>query len=404
MLGQSRALSDASVSGRIECLKCGRPLVACYCAHVVPIPTRTRVLVLQHPREREKAIGTARIAALCLPHSEIVVGVDFSQHPRVQSLLRDPARPAVVLYPGAGAKDVTREPPEGDVTLVVIDGTWHHAKAITRDNPWLAELPRYAFAPEKPSEYRIRSEPQEDYVSTIEALALTLGALEGNPARFQSMLEPFRAMVDVQVGFASRSTGGRRRLRRRRDNPAASRLAGELLSPNLVCMAAEANAWPYDHATKKARFPEEIVYLAAARLDGSGDFEAFVAPEQPLAFSPMKHARLAEAQVRSGVTREAFRAAWQAFLRPDDILCVWGTYGINLLRRHHTTLPERILDARKVSGDLLKRRPGSVEDLVEALALPFQACGSGRGGDRLGMLVSVTRHLVARAGSLQREQ
>ena len=89
MLASLRALSDASVSGRIECLKCGRPLVACYCAHVVSLDTRTRVLVLQHPREREKAIGTARIAALCLPNSEIVVGVDFSAHPRVQARFRE---------------------------------------------------------------------------------------------------------------------------------------------------------------------------------------------------------------------------------------------------------------------------------------------------------------------------
>jgi DTW domain-containing protein YfiP len=371
---------------------------------VVPIATRTRVLVLQHPREREKAIGTARIAALCLPHSEIVVGVDFSEHPRVQSLLRDPTRPAVVLYPGDGAKDVIREPPASDVTLVVIDGTWHHAKAITRQNPWLAALPRYAFEPEKPSEYRIRSEPREDYVSTIEALALTLGALEGDPARFQRMLEPFRAMVDVQIDFASRSTGGRKRRRRRRDNLAGSRLARELLSSRLVCMAAEANAWPYDRQTKRSRYPEEIVYVSAARLDGSGDFEAFIAPEQPLAFSPMKHARLDEARVRSGLSRPAFQQAWQTFLRADDILCVWGTYGVNLLRRHHNALPEHVLDVRKVTGDWLKRRPGSVETLLDELALPYQSRGSGRGGERLGMLVAVTRHLAARAASLSHEE
>lgn len=355
------------------------------------------MLVLQHPREREKAIGTARIAALCLPNSEIVVGVDFTAHPRVKSALSDPARTPIVLYPGPGARDVRTDPPSGDVTLIAIDGTWHHARAIVRSNPWLKELPRYAFAPDKPSEYRIRSEPQDDYVSTIEALALTLGALEGDGPGFQRMLEPFRAMVDVQVDFASRSAGGRRRHKRRRDNPASSRLARELLSPRLVCMAAEANAWPYDRETKKARYPEELVYVAAVRLDGSADFEAFIAPEQPLAFSPMKHAQLDEARIRGGMTRQAFHEAWRAFLRPDDILCVWGTYGVNLLRRHAAALPEHILDARKVSGDLLKRRPGSVETLVADLTLPFAVRGTGRGGERLGMLAAVTQHLVAKA-------
>jgi DTW domain-containing protein YfiP len=362
------------------------------------------VLVLQHPREREKAIGTARIAALCLPNSEIVVGVDFSTHRQVQRALADSTREAIVLYPGPGARDVRSEPPQGDVTLIAIDGTWHHARAIVRSNPWLKALPRYAFAPEKPSEYRIRSEPQDDYVSTIEALALTLGALEGDAPRFQRMLEPFRAMVEVQIDFASRSTGGRRRHKRRRENSARSRLASELLSPRLVCMAAEANAWPYDREAKKALYPEEIVYVAAARLDGSGEFEAFIAPEQPLAFSPLKHARLEESRIRGGLTRAAFDETWRSFLRPDDILCVWGTYGMNLLRRHGASLPERILDVRKVSGDWLKRRPGSVEALVEDLALAYQTRGSGRGGERLGMLVAVTEQLVARAAAMSTEE
>jgi DTW domain-containing protein YfiP len=50
---------------------------------VTPIPTQTRVVALQHPRERHNAIGTARIAALCLP------SVDSSEFPHsMQRILR----------------------------------------------------------------------------------------------------------------------------------------------------------------------------------------------------------------------------------------------------------------------------------------------------------------------------
>ena len=165
---------------RRECLRCGRPEVTCYCAHVERIATQTKVLVLQHPREEDKAIGTARMATLCLESAEVAVGIDFSNNTQVRALLNDPARPAVLLYPGPDSKDLAKEPPTGPVTLVVVDGTWSQARTLTKRNPWLLELPQYAFEPDKPSEYRIRKEPRPDYVSTIEALTSALGLLEGD--------------------------------------------------------------------------------------------------------------------------------------------------------------------------------------------------------------------------------
>ena len=64
-----------STEPRRECPRCGRPEVTCYCAHVERIATRTKVLVLQHPREEDKAVGTARMAALCLESAEVAVGI-----------------------------------------------------------------------------------------------------------------------------------------------------------------------------------------------------------------------------------------------------------------------------------------------------------------------------------------
>lgn len=386
--------------------------MACYCAHVAAIPTRTRVVVLQHPREQDKAIGTARIAALCLPQAEVRVGVEFAEDAELTALLSDPARPAVVLYPGPGARDVQREPPAGPVTLVVIDGTWNQARSLMRKNPQLAQLPRYAFVPARPSEYQIRREPRPDYVSTIEALALTLAALEGDGRDFDQLLAPFRAMVAVQVDFATRSTHGRHRLKRRNETRAAPRLPELLLEPELLCVGGEANAWPHDRALRKPPHPHELVHWLALRLaapasltpeavcvDGAGDqgFEALLAPRLPLSKSPELHARIAPALLLSGLTLPAFRAAWHSFVRPGDVVCAWGHYATNLLQREQVALPERVIDLRKVAGDYLKSRPGSLEDLVEARGLAYRSRGQGRGGQRLGMLVAVTEWLAAEA-------
>ena len=164
---------------RVVCLRCRRPERVCFCRHLVSIPSRTRVVFLQHPRERNMAIGTARMASLCLPGSELHTGVHWDGSAVIDRATSDLTRPAAVLWPDAGAIDIMTTPPPGPITLVVIDGTWSQAKKIVRSNPGLAALPRYAFVPPSPSEYRIRKEPRDDYVSTIEALVHVLGALEG---------------------------------------------------------------------------------------------------------------------------------------------------------------------------------------------------------------------------------
>src|SRR6185295_4828229 len=117
-------------TARQECTRCLRPARLCYCAHLPTLHARTRVVFLQHPRERHVAIGTARMASLCLPGSELHVGADFAGSPVLARLLADRERPAALLYPGEGATDVGTHPPLGPITLVVVDGTWPQAKKL----------------------------------------------------------------------------------------------------------------------------------------------------------------------------------------------------------------------------------------------------------------------------------
>jgi DTW domain-containing protein YfiP len=217
----------------------------CYCHALPRIDTTTRVVILQHPRERDMPIGTARMASLCLPQAELRVGVRWTAE-LLAGALGDPARPPILLYPGPGARDILRDPPHGPVTLVVVDGTWSQARTVVRDNPVLQALPRYAFATPEPSQYRIRREPCAEYVSTIEALMHVLGALEGDPARFRSLLDPLRAMVDAQL--ACQASAPRRGVRQVHRPRRPRRVVPEAITDrfeDLVCVVGEANAWPY---------------------------------------------------------------------------------------------------------------------------------------------------------------
>ncbi len=112
---------------------------------------------------------------------------------------------------------------------------------------------------------------------------------------------------------------------------------------------------------------------------------------------------MTDEELAGGASLADARAAWDQFVRADDVLCVWGHHALAMLQRDELTLPERRIDVREVVRDHLKARSGSAEALVERLALPWRTAGRGRGGRRLGMLVAITRWLVAEArGSARR--
>src|SRR5947209_1558912 len=192
---------------RERCSACRRALSACWCSHLSPLASRTRVCLLQHPRESKVAIGTARMAHLSLPNSELHVGVDFDGHPAVQRLVALPD--TALLFPGEGAQDPSRcgRPPRN---LIVVDGTWAQAKKLVLRNRCLQSLPRIGLSPDRPSNYRIRKEPSDTCVSTIEAVVQVLGELEGEPGRFLPLLRAFERMVDLQLERAAANDNGSR--------------------------------------------------------------------------------------------------------------------------------------------------------------------------------------------------
>lgn len=387
---------ETAFEPRVVCATCRRPETVCYCRFVTRIPTRTKVVILQHPRERDVPINTARIAALCLPEAELHVGVRFRGSGALARALADPLRPAALLYPGPSAVDVERAPPSGPITLVVIDGTWSQAKTLVRDNPELAALPRYAFRPPAPSEYRIRREPRDDYVSTIEALARVLGVLEGDPARFEAMLAPFRAMVDAQIAFAKRGESRHRRplpgARRPPADPRA-RLPAELRerARDLVCVYGEANAWPHDSPERAAR-GDELVQWVACRIATGEVFEAVVA-QDALAPATPRHTGIERDRFERGVSRAEMLAAWRAFLRPSDVPCAWGTYAGALAAAAGAPLAP--LDLHRAARLYACASVGASADFVRRLGVqaPPVAC-TGRAAARLGELVAIARALA----------
>ena len=68
---------------RPQCPGCKRPLDHCLCALIPSLPSRTRVLILQHPSEASHALNTARLAAAGLGNAQLLVGEVFTDLPRM---------------------------------------------------------------------------------------------------------------------------------------------------------------------------------------------------------------------------------------------------------------------------------------------------------------------------------
>ena len=47
-----------------DCPRCHKPLPLCVCDSITPIESRIELLILQHPQEQDRALGTARLTAL----------------------------------------------------------------------------------------------------------------------------------------------------------------------------------------------------------------------------------------------------------------------------------------------------------------------------------------------------
>jgi DTW domain-containing protein YfiP len=379
------------VTPRSVCSGCARPSVVCLCASITRLSTRTKVVILQHPRESDVPINTARLCQLSLEQAELHVGVSFAGAPALGARLNDPAAPAILLYPGDDARDLAESPPAGPVTLVVLDGTWWQAKKLFQHNPQLAQLPRYSLSPSAPSRYRIRREPALHCISTIEAIGEALTLLEPGGFERERLLEPFDAMVEHQLHYAS--ARAERRHLAFRARPRKPRLPKLLLEreADLVVAYGEANAWPKGSPQGG---DAEVLHWVAERVATGERFEALLAPRRPLSPSFELHARVASELVLAGESFEGFCARWAAFSRPNDLLVGWGFYASERLGAEGVTLPER-LDLRTLARRQLRKKTGEVAacaaELGKALPEPW---ARGRAGERLTAAVTVTRALI----------
>ena len=368
---------------RDRCLGCFRPHRDCYCAAIPIIDNQTEVLILQHRRERFHPFNTARMVHRALRNSSLLV----DHTPGLAARLALKPR-AGLLYPGPGAELLAHLPvDQRPEQLVVIDGTWHHAKTLVRDISALHDLPRYRIAPAAPSRYRIRREPSAMLLSTVEATVAALRALEPETLGWDQLLGAFCSMVERQLAHPKHENGWRRNAAR---NRGGRNIPSALLGNLDHVVVAYGESIVDDHGRNAAaRVP---VYWTAQRLGTGERFTCAIQPPIPLQACILGHLELTEEHFADALPLNEVRAAWDVFQRPSDVLAVYNNSTARLLAQI-TNRSAACLVLKSVDFNP-QRRYSTLDELVAAEGLAVApAQHPGRAGKRLASVVALIGHL-----------
>ncbi|BAK73068.1 tRNA-uridine aminocarboxypropyltransferase [Arcobacter sp. L] len=194
------------------CYKCYRPKSSCICEHLItPIKTNTKFVILMHPKEfRKTKNGTGHMTNNSLENCELHVGIDFTNHKRVNELLKNEDYEAYVLYPDTNSiKLNTQKLPSDKKSLIfIIDSTWPCSKKILRLSKNLQNLKKISFEHDKSSQFKIKTQPNQYCLSTIESTLCVLEQLNNQKMEeisndfLGNFLKPFEEMVEYQVKCA----------------------------------------------------------------------------------------------------------------------------------------------------------------------------------------------------------
>jgi DTW domain-containing protein len=201
-----------------ECPHCRKPPALCVCEGIARIDNKISLLILQHPQEQDRELGTARLTALHFKDALLKIGLSWPSLTKILGRQTDPQRWAILYLGSVKAAAVL---PDRDIVVVnkngnavdrqdqalreiegiiLLDGTWSQAKALWWRNGWMLKCKRVVLGPKRPSRYgKLRREPRSDGLSTIEAAAMLLARLEHKPeiettlnASFERLLARYR--------------------------------------------------------------------------------------------------------------------------------------------------------------------------------------------------------------------
>ncbi|EDZ61328.1 protein containing DTW domain [Sulfurimonas gotlandica GD1] len=158
-----------------------------------------------HPKEFKKVKnGTGHLTHLALDNSELFVGVDFSNHQKINEIIKE--YDSYVMYPSKDALNISQTNPKNkrDMAIFIIDSTWSCSVKMLRESKNLQSLRYMSFDSIKLSQFKIKQQPAEFCLSTIESTLSVLELLNIHKIEniangdLEEFLNPFEQMIEYQ--------------------------------------------------------------------------------------------------------------------------------------------------------------------------------------------------------------
>ncbi len=189
-----------------------RPSSTCICRHISPFKTKTRFIILMHPKEYKKEKnGTGYMTNLQLENSEIIVGVDFNNNDRVNEILTNEKSLSFLLYPGKDNFNLSKRKGSEmnsfmgeDPHIFILDGTWPCARKMLKLSKNLQKLKRVSFDNSIESKFIIKQQPESLCLSTIESVYTVLNLFKKGGVEqcdTTNFLIPFEKMIAHQLEY-----------------------------------------------------------------------------------------------------------------------------------------------------------------------------------------------------------
>ncbi len=371
--------------GRSVCYRCHKAQLQCVCQGLEPVHNRTRITVLQHPRERHHPLGTARLLRLGLDNVHLQVCYDLlaDSHLQAQTL----GQASGILYPHARAKPLRGNEAEPPDNLIVLDGTWSQARVLYRHNPWMHALPHYSITPDGIDRYRIRREPAAHCASTLEAVVFALQALEPDTPGLTHLLAHFSSMIDRQVACIGKLPQQQRfRVRPKPVKPT--------LPPEFTTTVARQVVVYCEFRLRRDLTPpqRELSFVAAHHLQSERTM-AWAAAEAQDNLHHLAHMALTRADLTTCQDLAEFDAQWRAFCPADPVVLAWNQASLDLARQViGPNVPAFLLKA--LYCNLHHMPSGHLEDVLVKHGLrPTPLPCPGRPQKRLGSAAAMAHWL-----------
>lgn len=176
------------------------------CKHFEDIDTKTKFVILMHPKEFKKVKNnTGFFTHRTLQNSELFIGIDFSNHKRINEIIA--THESYILFPSEHALNLSESQPkvlQKPLAIFLIDSTWACARKMFTSSKNLQELHHMSFTTTKASQYEIKLQPESNYLSTMESTLVVLELLNGwrveeiEKSKLEGFLRPFHKMISYQ--------------------------------------------------------------------------------------------------------------------------------------------------------------------------------------------------------------